>query len=138
MADIVDTLAELDSYSALLEALEKADLIGTMRGPGPYTVFAPDDDAFARVGDDTMQLLYDNIPSLRQVLLYHVLPGVHRFEDLRNGAEMRTVQGDTVLVRSNADAYVNNAKIFIANVDADNGVIHLMADVVLSKVEAGL
>ncbi|MCE5198013.1 MAG: fasciclin domain-containing protein [Armatimonadota bacterium] len=136
MADIVETIQQAGSFKRLIKALEKADLVNKLKGPGPFTLLAPNDKGFDKAGEGTFELLYHHIPSLRQVLLYHVLPGVHTFEDMALSRKQLTLNGDDVVIDANQGLRINNAKICKGNINADNGIIHIMEDVVLSKVEA--
>ncbi len=138
--DTVDTseftITELTSSSAsfktLTAALEAADLIEILSGEGPYTVFAPTDEAFAALPEGAVEqlLLPENKDVLVQILTYHVVPGAVLSSDLETGA-VETVEGSDVAVEVGDTVTVNNANVIVADVAASNGVIHIIDRVIL-------
>jgi uncharacterized surface protein with fasciclin (FAS1) repeats len=130
--DIVDIAVADGRFTTLVAALEAADLVDTLKSPGPFTVFAPTDDAFAKLPDSTLDALLNDIPTLTQILLYHVVPGNLLAADVVQVTELTTVQGENVEVRvENNTVFINDAQIIITDIQASNGVIHVI-DTVLT------
>ncbi len=139
MADIIDTTMQAGSFKKFHKALEKAGLLDKFRGPGPFTLFAANDKAWDKIGNDILSLLYDNVANLREVLLYQALPGMLTEDDLAASDELETLNGDTVIVYVDKEGiHINNATIIQPDLIADNGIVHVVDNVVLSKVEAGV
>ncbi|MEZ4657198.1 MAG: fasciclin domain-containing protein [Caldilineaceae bacterium] len=134
--DIVDTAMAAGNFTTLIKALETADLIDTLKSEGPFTVFAPTDEAFAQLPEGTVDALLQDIDTLTQVLLYHVVPGVLLSGDLTDGMEAETAQGSTVVFTQGADGLmVNDAVIDPADVEATNGVIQVIDKLILPPLE---
>jgi len=132
-ADIVDTAVSAGSFKTLVIALQEAGLVTTLKGKGPFTVFAPSDEAFAKLPPGTLDALLKDKQKLAAVLTYHVVPGKVMAADVKTG-EVKTVQGQSLaVVKSGAGVSVNNAKVVKADVGADNGVIHVIDAVLLPK-----
>lgn len=132
--DIVDTAVAAGSFGTLVAALEAADLVGTLKGPGPFTVFAPTDAAFAKLPKGTVDSLLqpENKDQLTSVLTYHVVAGRFLAADLTGKkVRVRTVNGQTVRVDGTHGVRVNNATVTTADVLASNGVIHIINRVLL-------
>jgi uncharacterized surface protein with fasciclin (FAS1) repeats len=134
-ADIVDTAVSAGSFNTLVAAVQAAGLVETLKGEGPFTVFAPTDEAFAKLPAGTVENLLkpENKDQLVAVLTYHVLPGKVMSDDvIGKRVETATVQGSNVVVAGIAGVYVNNnAKVVQADVEASNGVIHVIDRVIL-------
>jgi len=130
-ADIVDTAVAAGSFETLVAAVTAADLVDTLKGEGPFTVFAPTDDAFALLPEGTVPMLLENIPQLSGVLTYHVVPGKVMSTDLTDGMTVATVQGDTITIGTTDGATVNNVNVIQADIEASNGVIHVIDGVLL-------
>ena len=131
--DIVDTAAEAGTFSTLIAAVEAAGLVETLKGDGPFTVFAPTDEAFAALPEGTVEnlLLPENIDQLTAILTYHVIPGEVMSGDLTNGMEAETVQGGDVTIMTEGGVTVEGANVVTADIDATNGVIHVIDAVIL-------
>lgn len=132
--DIVDTAVAAGSFNTLAAALQAADLVDTLKGPGPFTVFAPTDDAFAALPEGTVENLLkpENKQQLVDILTYHVVPGAIRAEDLAGKtANVATVQGALVAVDGTSGVRVNSSTVTAADVIASNGVIHVIDKVLL-------
>ncbi len=132
--DIVDTAVEAGSFTTLVTAVQSAGLEETLRGEGPFTVFAPTDDAFAAVPKETMDaLLADPTGALADVLTYHVVPGKVMAADLSDGMMVDTVNGAKLEVKisDNGTVMVNDATVVTADVEASNGVIHVIDTVLI-------
>lgn len=135
-ADIVDTLNAAGTYTKLLDALETAGLTDTLRGEGPFTVFAPTDDAFAALPPETIDELYaDPSGALTDILLYHVVPDETLMKaDIAAGGKFASALEDESLVTytgSDGNVYVNDIKITTADIQATNGVIHAIDAVIV-------
>jgi transforming growth factor-beta-induced protein len=134
MADIVDTAVGAGSFKTLAAALTAANLVATLKGPGPFTVFAPTDEAFGKLPAGTVDALLKDIPKLTGILTYHVVPGAVKAATVvtLNGKKVKTVNGAEVSVEvSNAGVTVDNAKVTKTDIICDNGVIHVIDSVIL-------
>jgi len=131
--DVVDTAASAGSFNTLVAAVQAAGLVDTLKGDGPFTVFAPTDDAFAALPAGTVDtlLLPENKDQLIAILTYHVVPGKVMSTDLSDGMEARTVQGDTVTIDLDNGVMVEEATVVSADIEASNGVIHVIDTVIL-------
>ena len=130
--DVVDTAVSAGNFKTLVAALKAADLVSTLKGKGPFTVFAPTDDAFAKIPKADLDALLKDKVKLKAVLTYHVVSGKVMSADLKPG-NVRTVQGSDVMVSTMGGAKVNDAKVVTADVAADNGVIHAIDTVLMPK-----
>lgn len=132
--DIVETAVAAGSFKTLAKLLTDAGLVETLKGPGPFTVFAPTDEAFAKVPAATLAALGKDKAALRNVLLYHVVAGKVMAADVAklNGKGAKTVQGSEAKVMLMGEAVmVNNAHVVTADIAAKNGVIHVIDAVIL-------
>lgn len=133
--DIVDTAVANGSFSTLAAALTAAGLVDTLKGEGPYTVFAPTDAAFKALPAGTVDTLLkpENKAKLTDILTYHVVKGSAMAADLKDGQELPTVEGGKLLVKIAADGTVtvNGAKVTTADIKTSNGVIHVVDTVLL-------
>jgi uncharacterized surface protein with fasciclin (FAS1) repeats len=130
--DIVDTAVAAGSFKTLAKLLTDADLIAVMKGPGPYTVFAPTDEAFAKVPQDVLAGLAKDKAKLQEVLKYHVLTSKWATDDMKLVKQTGTVQGKPVTFGATGGTLtVNGAKIVKPNVDCTNGMIHVIDAVLL-------
>jgi uncharacterized surface protein with fasciclin (FAS1) repeats len=130
--DIVDTAVSAGNFKTLAAALTAAGLIDTLKGKGPFTVFAPTDEAFAKVPKETLDGLLKDKVALTKVLTYHVVSGKVMAKDVKAGM-VKTVQGQELTLATTGGVTVNGAKVVAADVVADNGVIHAIDTVVLPK-----
>jgi uncharacterized surface protein with fasciclin (FAS1) repeats len=131
--DVVDTAVAAGDFKTLAAALEKADLVKTLKGKGPFTVFAPTDAAFAKVPKADLESLLADKAKLAAVLTYHVVPGKVMAKDVKAG-KVKTVQGSELTVATDGGGVmVDNAKVVKTDIVADNGVIHVIDSVVLPK-----
>jgi uncharacterized surface protein with fasciclin (FAS1) repeats len=132
--DIVDTAVAAGSFTTLAKALKAADLVTTLKGPGPFTVFAPTDAAFAKLPAGTLDNLLkpENKDKLRRILTYHVVPGEVRAADVVKLPSAKAVSGDTFTVKvKEGKVYVNDASVIKTDIQASNGVIHVIDTVIL-------
>ena len=130
--DIVDTAVAAGSFKTLATALTAAGLIDTLKGPGPFTVFAPTDEAFAKVPKADLDALLADKAKLKAVLTYHVLPGKVMAKDVKAG-KVKTVQGSEITVATANGVMVDGAKVVKTDIVADNGVIHVIDSVIMPK-----
>ncbi|MFZ1767634.1 MAG: fasciclin domain-containing protein [Caldilinea sp.] len=137
MADIVDTAVSAGSFNTLVAAVEAAGLVDTLKGEGPFTVFAPTDEAFAALPAGTVEaLLADPEGQLTQILLYHVVPGKVMSTDLSDGMTADTVQGSPVTFTiADGVVKVNDATVVTADIEASNGVIHVIDSIIMPPAE---
>jgi len=134
--DIVDTAVAAGNFKTLAAALEEADLVETLKGKGPFTVFAPTDAAFAKLPKGTVEDLLkpENREKLTAILTYHVVPGRVMAADLVKLAKAKTVQGAETKIRvDDGKVYVDDAKVTATDIKAGNGVIHVIDAVILPE-----
>lgn len=131
MADIVETAIKAGSFNTLVKAVEAADLVDILKSPGPYTVFAPIDEAFARMPEGTLDSLLQDIPKLKKILTYHVLFGDVRTDNLLELEEAETVEGSIVTIDTTNGYKVNQAVVVTPDIIADNGVIHVIDSILM-------
>ena len=134
--DIVDTAVAAGSFQALAKALQAADLVDTLKGPGPFTVFAPTDEAFAKLPAGTLDDLLkpENKDKLRAILTYHVVDGKVPSAKVVTLSSAKTVNGQEVkITATGGDVMVNNAHVVKADIPASNGVIHVIDAVLLPQ-----
>lgn len=129
--DIVETAAEAGTFQTLLAAVEATGLTSTLQGSGPFTVFAPTDEAFDALPEGTLEALLDDPEALAEILLYHVVDGRVFAGDLSDGMEVTTLQGETVTISLSGGAQVNDSNITATDVFTANGVIHVIDAVLL-------
>ena len=131
MADIVDIAVNTEGFSTLVAAVKAANLVETLKTPGPFTVFAPNDAAFAKLPPGTVQTLVQNPPQLARILTYHVVAGKLTKADLSQVDSVNSVEGSPISINC-ADAFeVKNATVIAADIEADNGIIHVIDNVIL-------
>lgn len=130
--DIVDTAVSAGDFKTLAVALEKAGLIDTLKGKGPFTVFAPTDAAFAKVPKADLDALLADKAKLTAVLTYHVVPGNVMAKDVKAG-QVKTVQGSNLTLSTQGGVKVDNANVIKTDIVADNGVIHVIDSVILPR-----
>lgn len=136
--DIVDTAVAAGSFQTLAKALQAADLVGTLKGPGPFTVFAPTDEAFAKLPAGTLDELLkpENKEKLRAVLTYHVVAGKVTSAKVAALSSAKTVNGQEVkIMATGGNVMVNNAHVVKADITASNGVIHVIDTVLLPDAQ---
>lgn len=131
MADIIETAKNAGSFNTLLTALEAVDLVELLKSSGSYTVFAPIDDAFAKLPEGTLADLLKDLPKLKKILTYHVVFGDVRTDDLVELEEAETVEGSVIAIDTSNGYKVNEAVILKPDVIADNGVIHVIDSVLM-------
>jgi uncharacterized surface protein with fasciclin (FAS1) repeats len=133
--DIVDTAVQAGSFKTLAAALNAAGLVDTLKGKGPFTVFAPTDEAFAKLPAGTVENLLkpENKAKLTAILTYHVVGGKVLAADVVKLQSAKTVQGQTVAIDSKEGVKINTAKVLKADIECGNGVIHVIDTVLLPK-----
>lgn len=131
MADIVDTAVAAGSFNTLVAAVKAAGLVDTLKGSGPFTVFAPTDDAFAKLPKGTVDKLLKDVPQLKKILTYHVVSGKVMAADVSKMKSAKTVEGSEVKIDASKGVKVNDATVSKADVPADNGVIHIIDTVLM-------
>jgi uncharacterized surface protein with fasciclin (FAS1) repeats len=131
MTDIVDTAINAGSFSTLVAAVKAAGLVDTLKGKGPFTLFAPNDEAFAKLPEGTVEGLLKNLPQLKKILTYHVVSGKVMAADVAKMKSAKTVEGSDVKIDAAKGVKINNATVSTADVAADNGVIHIIDTVLM-------
>ena len=130
--DIVDTAVAAGSFNTLVKAVQAAGLVDTLKGEGPFTVFAPTDEAFAKLPEGTLEALLADKDKLTAILTYHVVPGKVMAKDVVNISEATTVNGSDIAIKvKDGNVQINEATVVAADVDASNGVIHVIDTVIL-------
>lgn len=134
---ILETAAEAGNFTTLAAAIEAAGLVETLEGEGPFTVFAPTDEAFAALPEGTVESLLEeeNRDQLTAILTYHVVPGAVMSGDLSDGMEAETVQGESITVSIDGDSVmIDGATVTSADIEASNGVIHVIDSVLMPEM----
>lgn len=137
MANIVGTAVAAGSFKTLVAAVQAAGLVDTLSGPGPFTVFAPPDPAFAKLPSGTVDGLLKDIPKLTTILTYHVVPGKYMSEDIKKLTTVKTVQGGSLTITPEGGfifhhgIQVGGANVTKADIECDNGVIHVIDSVLM-------
>jgi uncharacterized surface protein with fasciclin (FAS1) repeats len=131
-ADIVDTAVKAGNFKTLVAAVQAAGLVDTLKGKGPFTVFAPTDEAFAKIPKETLDGLLKDKAALTKILTYHVVAGKVMAKDVKAGG-VKTVQGQDITLATTGGVTVNGAKVVAADVAASNGVIHAIDTVIMPK-----
>jgi uncharacterized surface protein with fasciclin (FAS1) repeats len=130
--DIVDTAVGAGSFKTLAAALTAAGLVDTLKGKGPFTVFAPTDEAFAKIPKADLDALLKDKAKLTSILTYHVVSGKVMAADVKAG-KVKTVQGSELTISTTNGVKVDNANVVKTDITADNGVIHVIDSVVMPK-----
>ena len=131
--DIVETAMAAGSFETLMTAIKAAGLVEALKGEGPFTVFAPTDEAFKKLSEGTVEKLLKDKEKLQQILKYHVVPGKVTAAQVVKLDSAKTLQGKTVEIDSKDGVKVNQAKVVKADVMASNGVIHVIDTVLIPK-----
>jgi uncharacterized surface protein with fasciclin (FAS1) repeats len=131
MANIVDIAVSSDAFKTLVTAVTAAGLVDALKSPGPFTVFAPNDDAFAKLPPGTIQTLVQNIPQLSRILTFHVVSGKYMKADLEKLDSVTSLEGSPIRLNFQDGFEVKNATVLMADIEADNGVIHVLDNVIL-------
>ena len=133
MANIVETAIAAGSFNTLVAAVKAAGLADTLSGPGPFTVLAPTDEAFAKLPAGTVEGLLKDIPKLTAVLTYHVIAGKFMAANVIKLSAAKTVQGQSVTIATINGVKVDGANVVKTDIETDNGVIHVIDSVILPK-----
>jgi uncharacterized surface protein with fasciclin (FAS1) repeats len=138
MTNLVETAANAGNFQTLIKAAEAAELLDTLKSPGPFTVFAPTDEAFAKLPEGTLDSLLQDIPKLKKIVAYHVAFGDVRTDDLIQIGEAQTLEGSVVAIEtSNGNFKVNDANVIKTDIVTDNGTIHVIDAVIMPAMVAG-
>ncbi|NVO65858.1 fasciclin domain-containing protein [Methanofollis tationis] len=133
MKTIVETAIETGEFTTLVKAVQAADLVNTLNSPGPFTVFAPNDAAFAKLPKGTVEELVKDKERLKSVLTYHVVAGKYMAADVMKMKSAKTVQGGELMFDTKAGVKVNNAQVIKPDVLCSNGVCHVIDAVLMPK-----
>ena len=131
MPDIVDIAVGAGSFQTLVTAVQVANLVDALKSPGPFTVFAPNDDAFAKLPPGTIKTLVQNVPQLTRILMFHVVSGKFKKADLAKLGFVTSLEGSPIKIDCSDGFEVKNATVVAADIEADNGVIHVIDNVIL-------
>ena len=131
MPDIVDIAVGAGSFQTLVTAVQVANLVDALKSPGPFTVFAPNDDAFAKLPPGTITTLVQNVPQLTRILMFHVVSGKFMKADLAKLGFVTSLEGSPIKIDCSDGFEVKNATVVAADIEADNGVIHAIDNVIL-------
>ena len=129
--DIVDTAVDAGTFTTLVAAVQAAGLVDTLKGEGPFTVFAPTDEAFAALPEGTVEALLADPDALAAILTYHVVSGKVMSTDLSNNMMAATVNGAEITIMTEGGVMVNDANVVAADIEASNGVIHVIDKVII-------
>jgi uncharacterized surface protein with fasciclin (FAS1) repeats len=129
--DIVDTAISTGTFNTLVTAVKAAGLVDTLKGDGPFTVFAPTDEAFAKLPQEKLNALLNDKDALKKVLTYHVVAGKVMSTDVIKLKSAQTVEGQSIKINSNDGVQINNAKVIMADIITTNGIIHVVDEVIL-------
>ena len=132
--DIVDTAVAAGSFKTLATALQSAGLVDTLKGAGPFTVFAPTDEAFAKLPEGTLNALLKDKAKLTAILTYHVVPGKVMAADVVKLKGAKTLQGSSVMIDASKGVKVDGANVVKADIVCSNGVIHVIDAVILPRM----
>lgn len=130
-ADIVDTAVEAGNFNTLVTAVKEAGLVDTLRGEGPFTVFAPTDEAFAKIPADELNALLADKEALARVLTYHVVPGKVMASEVVKMDSAKTVEGSMIRIASAGGVKVDDANVVQTDIETSNGVIHVIDAVIM-------
>ena len=133
MPTIVDIAVQAGSFNTLVQAVQAAGLVETLSGEGPFTVFAPTDEAFAQIPQETLQAVLADKEKLTAILTYHVVPGKLMAADVVRSTQLQTVQGQSITVSTEGGVRVDDANVVQTDIEADNGVIHVIDKVIMPK-----
>ena len=131
MPDIVDIAVGAGSFQTLVTAVQVANLVDALKSPGPFTVFAPNDDAFAKLPPGTITTLVQNVPQLTRILMFHVVSGKFKKADLAKLGFVTSLEGSPIKIDCSDGFEVKNATVVAADIEADNGIIHVIDNVIL-------
>jgi uncharacterized surface protein with fasciclin (FAS1) repeats len=131
--DIVDTAIKAGSFTTLVAAVKAAGLVETLKGTGPFTVFAPNDEAFAKLPAGTVDDLLKDIPKLKKILTYHVVPGMVMADDVVKLKSAKTVEGSELKIDASNGVKINKSTVITPDLPASNGVIHVIDTVLIPE-----
>lgn len=131
MADIVDTAIAAGSFNTLVAAVQAAGLVDALKAPGPFTVFAPNDEAFAKLPAGTVDTLVQNTPQLARILTFHVVAGRLTQAELAELGTVTSLEGSPIAIDCSEGFEVKNATVLVPDIETDNGIVHVIDRVIL-------
>ncbi|NJR68114.1 MAG: fasciclin domain-containing protein [Synechococcales cyanobacterium CRU_2_2] len=131
MPNIVEIAVNTEGFSTLVAAVQAAGLVEALASPGPFTVFAPNDAAFAKLPPGTVQTLVDNPPQLARILKFHVVAGAYRQADLASMDNLISLESSPIPIRVHPVFEVKNSTVLAADIEASNGILHVIDTVIL-------
>jgi hypothetical protein len=140
MKDILNILLEAGTFRMFVSAIQTAELVDTLRSPGPFTVFAPNDEAFAQLPKGAFDIVLKNVPQLRAILMYHIVDGKQTINEISKMKSTKTIQGQEVKIDGHkwhlhVTPKINGVSITNYNLEADNGIIHVLGRVLMPDME---
>jgi len=129
--DIMETIVSMDSLSTLNQAIEAADLGDALKGAGPLTIFAPQNEAFKQIPKDLLDATLQDKPRLQSILKYHVVSGKHMSSEVMNLTSVETLEGRSLQISTEGGCRINDASVVQADIQCTNGVIHLIDSVLM-------
>ncbi len=133
MKNIVETAIEAGNFKTLVKAVKEAGLVDALSGEGPYTVFAPTDEAFNKIPKDTLNGILKDRKKLQNILKYHVVSGKVNAKKVMNLREAKTLMGQEIKIKTKDGVWVDNAKVIKTDIETSNGIIHVIDTVILPK-----
>ena len=133
MKNLVETAIDAGNFKTLVKAVQEAGLVGTLSGEGPFTIFAPTDEAFEKLPEGTLENLLEDREGLGKILTYHVVKGKVMSDQVVNLNKAETVNGQDVSIDSTDGVKIDNAKVITTDIECSNGVIHVIDTVLLPK-----
>lgn len=133
MANILETAAKVGNFHTLVEAIKVSGLTDTLKDVGPFTIFAPTDEAFNKLPTGTIDKLLSDIPQLTKILTYHIVSGKVMSEDVAKLDQTTTFEGSDLKIHNNGSVMVGDAAIVQSDLEADNGVIHVIDTVLIPQ-----
>lgn len=133
MKNLVETAIDAGNFKTLVKAVQEAGLVGTLSGEGPFTVFAPTDEAFEKLPEGTLENLLEDKEGLGKILTYHVVKGKVMSDQVVNLNKAETINGQDVSIDSTDGVKIDNAKVITTDIECSNGVIHVIDTVLLPK-----
>ncbi len=131
MKNIIDTITNTQDFSTLLTAIKASGLSNTLSGNGPFTIFAPSNEAFAKIPADTLKAILEDKAKLTSILKYHVVSGMVMAKDVMTMTEATTLEGSKITIKVKNDVVINNSKVIKTDIECSNGVIHMIDRVLM-------
>lgn len=129
MKNLIETAIEAGNFKTLITAVREAELYDTLSNEGPYTIFAPTDEAFLNLPSGTLENIFQNKEKLTEILTYHVVPNIVKSDEVINLKNTKTINGKDITINTSTDLKIDNAKIIKSDIECSNGIIHVIDEV---------